>query len=235
MGQQVRLVKPGEVILRFVEDPLFWEGYHSAYRGEWEFLGLIVSGGMAVSMAKSLLDRFGHVYQLGLGHPLINHLRQVAREGNHVTEISASSGMHLCMELFGAILASAEAASFGRAGQLYNLAEAVEATMRQDLRKEWSVDELAEHSGISREHLTRVFTKRFGTPPHRYLVELRIQEACQRLRTTKEPVKSIVMNVGFGSHANFIRIFRRYNGVSPTTYRQRRSGLDSSNAEETIE
>jgi AraC-like DNA-binding protein len=130
----------------------------------------------------------------------------------------------LCNDLFSALLDAAESAAADRAGKLVHRADAVERTMRQDLQRDWSVEELADRHGMSREHLTRVFARRFGIPPRRYLVELRMQEACRRLRATQEPIKSIVVRLGFQSHANFVRAFRRFNGVSPTEYRLRRAG-----------
>lgn len=221
-GDPVTPVEVGQAILRFVEEPEFWESYDVSQKKPWEFLGLIVYGEVAGQIARSLIEGYGRIYDLGVAHPLIGQLRQLASEPNHVTEIAASTAHRLCMELFEALHAKAEVTALGHSLPLNTLAETVEATMRKNMRYEWTVDELAAKHDVSREHLTRVFTRRYGTPPHRYLVELRVQEACQRLRAGTESIKSIFLSLGFGSHANFIRTFRRYNGVSPTVYRQRR-------------
>ena len=221
-GVQLRRVQPGEAILRFVEESEFWESYDGRQGQPWEFLGLILNGDVATRTAAAMIAGYGHVYDLGLGHPLVRQLRQLAAEANHVREIAAAAASRLCTDLLGALHASAEASLLGRLERLNNLAERVEATMRGDLRHEWSVDELADRHDVSREHLTRSFARRYGTPPHRYLVELRVQEACQRLRSTADPVKSIAIGLGFRSHANFIRIFKRYNNTSPSLYRERR-------------
>jgi AraC-like DNA-binding protein len=224
-NHQQRLVKPGEVILRFVQDTDFWESYYAGHRGNWEFIGMILTGGVAAQTARTLINQFGRIYDLGRDHPIIKQLCQVVTEPNHVTEIAASSAFRLCNDLFSAMLDVGETSMSDRSGQIVNLAESVESTIRRDLKRDWSVDELAERHGISREHLTRIFTRRFGIPPRRYLTELRIQEACRRLRTTSESVKSIVMGLGFQSHANFIRTFKRFNNLSPTQYRQRQFDL----------
>ena len=222
-GAQLRRVRPGEAILRFVEEPEYFESYDPLQTEPWEFLGMILNGDVAYRTASAMIANYGRLYDLGVGHPLVRQLTQIAREPNHVREMVGSAAHRLCMELLATLHSSAEAATLGRAGQFNVLAERVEAKMRGDLHHDWSVDELAAIHDVSREHLTRIFAHYYGTPPHRYLVELRVQEACQRLRVSAEPVKSIAMALGFGSHANFIRIFRRYNGVSPTVYRQRRT------------
>ena len=221
-GTQLRRIQPGEAILRLVEEPEFWEAFDGRQSQPWEFIGLIISGDIATRAARSLIAAYGRVYELGLNHAMVRQLRQLAREANHVREIAASTAGRLCTDLLATLHAVAESSLLGRIEHLNNLAERVELTMRENLRREWSVDDLAAFHDVSREHLTRVFARRYGTPPHRYLVELRIQEACQRLRSGRDPVKSIAINLGFRSHANFIRIFKRYNGVSPTVYRERR-------------
>jgi AraC-like DNA-binding protein len=222
-SQPLRSVKSGEAILRFVQDPDIWETFHPNHQGTWEFLGLIMSGSAAASCARGLIDQFGRVYPLGTDSPLVKQLLQIASEPNHVTGLSAAQGFRLCTSVFAALLDAAEA-SVGRSTAAAHLAEKVEFLMRQDLRRDWSVEDLAERHNVSREHLTRLFTRHFGIPPHRFLIELRIQEACRRLRTTDEPVKSIVHALGFRSHANFVRTFRRFNNMSPTEYRQRDTG-----------
>ncbi|HRK29887.1 MAG TPA: AraC family transcriptional regulator [Tepidisphaeraceae bacterium] len=222
-NQQGRLVKPGEAILRFVEDDSdFWEGYHAAFRGKWEFIGLIISGRIAVQTARVLIEEFGRIYPVGLDHPIIRQASQYAAEPNHITEMTGANASRFCNDVFGALLDAAESSAADRAGRFVNRADAIEATMRQDLKRDWSVEELADRHGISREHLTRLFTRRFGIPPRRYLVELRMQEACRLLRTTQDSIKSVVTRLGFQNHANFVRAFRRLNGVAPTEYRSRR-------------
>jgi AraC-like DNA-binding protein len=223
-NQQVRLVKPGEAILRFVEDdPDFWEGYHSSFRGKWEFIGLIISGEIAAQTARAIIGEYGRIFDVGVDHTIIRQAKQYAAEPNHITEMTGANASRFCNEVFGALLEAAESSAADRAGRLVNRADAIEVTMRQDLKRDWSVEELAERHGISREHLTRLFTRRFGIPPRRYLVELRMQEACRLLRTTHDSVKSIVNRLGFQNHASFVRAFRRFNGVAPTEYRLRRS------------
>jgi AraC-like DNA-binding protein len=227
VNSQRRAVQPGEAILRFVHDDQIWESYHPNHRGEWEFLGLIFSGAAAVWAVKAMMVRFGRIYPLGVDHPIIRRLMRLVQERDIVTEITASAGVKLVNDVLQALLEAAEASLLERSERITDLAEAVESTMRADLRRDWSVELLARQHGVSREHLTRVFTRRFGLSPHRYLMELRVQEACRRLRSTHDPIKSILMELGFASHASFIRTFRRYIHVSPTAYRERGLAQDA--------
>jgi AraC-like DNA-binding protein len=222
-AQQKRMLKAGSVILRFVEDTELWEGYHPSHRGDWEFLGLIFTGQSGVEAARALMERYGRVYQLGLDHLIIKRLMNLARQSETVTEVTASAGARLVNDVLLALLESAEATELERDGHLINLAESVENTLRSDLRREWSVAQLASLHRVTREHLTRTFTRRYGISPHRYLVQLRVNEACRMLRTTDASIKRIMLDLGFGSHASFVRTFRRYTHSSPTAYRQQES------------
>lgn len=222
VGTQKRALEPGETVLRMVEDPDIWEGYHPAHRGTWEFLGFIFSGQSAVSAARALMARFGRVYPLTTDHPVVRRMAHLLRDKHVVTEMSVAAGVKMVNDVLQALLEAAEAYTAERSGRVTDLAEAVESQIRSDLKKNWSVENLARQHGVSREHLTRVFTRRYGAPPYHYLLELRVQEACRRLRDTTEPVKTIMFDLGFSSHASFIRTFRRYIHVSPTAYRERR-------------
>jgi AraC-like DNA-binding protein len=221
MGSQKRALEPGDVILRMVEDTELWEGYHPNHRGTWEFLGLIFSGESSVIAAKALMARYGRVYPLSTDHPLIRRLTHLLRDSHVVLEMSVAAGVKLVNDVLLALLEAAEAHVQKRSGRVTDLAEAVESQIRSDLKRNWSVENLARQHGVSREHLTRVFTRRFGAAPYHYLLELRVQEACRRLRETTDPIKTIMLDLGFSSHASFIRTFRRYIHVSPTAYRER--------------
>jgi AraC family transcriptional regulator len=167
------------------------------------------------------MARYGRVYPLSVEHPIVRRLQQLVRGKDIVTEITAGAGVKLVNDVLQALLEAAEAATLERSGRVSDLAEAVESTLRADLRRSWSVEQLAEKHGVSREHLTRVFSRRFGLAPYRYLMELRVQEACRRLRNSNDPIKTIMLDLGFTSHASFVRTFRRYIHVSPTAYRER--------------
>lgn len=221
LNTQKRALQPGETVLRMVEDTEVWEGYHPSHRGAWEFLGLIFAGEAAVRAARALMARYGRIYPLSIEHPIIRRLLQLVRDKDIVMEISASAGVKLINDVLQALLEAAEASTLERSGRVSDLADAVETTLRSDLRRNWSVEKLARIHGVSREHLTRVFSRRFGLAPYRYLMELRVQEACRRLRNSDDPIKTIMLDLGFASHASFIRTFRRYIHVSPTAYRER--------------
>jgi AraC-like DNA-binding protein len=80
--------------------------------------------------------------------------------------------------------------------------------------------ELASESGLSRAHLARQFAELFGTPPHQYLVRLRIEHA-KRALAGGERVTDVCFDLGFASLGTFSSSFHRYAGMSPRVWQQR--------------
>ena len=217
---QPRRLRPGEVILRFVQEPEFWESFDGRQRKKWEFLGLILNGEVAATAAAALIGQFGRIYDLGVKHRLVRRLREMAAEPSHVTEMSGTDAMLLSNAIFAALYEAADAGA--NKYRSVELAVAAETLMRDEIARDWTVADLAERLDVSREHLTRAFTGRHGVPPHRFLIELRIQEACRRLRSSDEPIKAIFHALGFKSHTSFSRAFRRYHQLSAGDYREQR-------------
>ncbi len=78
--------------------------------------------------------------------------------------------------------------------------------------------EAAATVGASPTHLVRAFTRRYGLPPHRYLVGRRIDLA-RRLLLEGMPPAEVAASAGFYDQAHLTRHFRRYLGVGPSRFR----------------
>jgi AraC-like DNA-binding protein len=97
-------------------------------------------------------------------------------------------------------------------------AEALRAAIDADPGRRVTLDGLAAELGWSPTHLVRSFTRRFGLPPHRYLIGRRIEEARRQLLDGLPPAE-VAVNVGFHDQAHLGRHFKRHLGVSPGRYR----------------
>jgi AraC-like DNA-binding protein len=87
--------------------------------------------------------------------------------------------------------------------------------------EEWPVRRLARVSGVSEAHFARSFKDAFGTPPHRYLLTRRIEQAKTLLRDTDLPIIEIAFQTGWQSLGTFGRTFRDVTGESPGELRAR--------------
>lgn len=86
------------------------------------------------------------------------------------------------------------------------------------------VAELARAAHSSPAHFSRRFAGKFGSPPHRYLLERRIERAKHLLATTDASVLEIALRVGFGGAPSFCTAFKRVTGTTPSAHRRLASG-----------
>ena len=82
------------------------------------------------------------------------------------------------------------------------------------------LSELAVIAGCSLQHFKRGFKNSTGTPPHRYLLELRIKRAQALLAAEKLALAKIALECGFSSQPHFTSSFRKYTGFSPARWRR---------------
>ena len=85
-----------------------------------------------------------------------------------------------------------------------------------------TVEDIAQHVGVNRSHLFRIFKKAVGMPPQRYLLEYKLQRAAELLSRTELRVAEVMYSCGFSDPANFSRLFKRRFGTPPAEYRQSR-------------
>lgn len=86
--------------------------------------------------------------------------------------------------------------------------------------RDWTVDELANRSRVSRTVLTERFKRFLDAPPMNYLGHWRLRLAAQRLKSTDLPVKTIADDCNYESVAAFSRAFKRHFGHPPGDWRR---------------
>ena len=84
-----------------------------------------------------------------------------------------------------------------------------------------TLEEIAREAAMSRFHFIRQFTSLFGTTPHQYRIQTRIDRAKYRLAIGHESVTDICMNLGGSSLGSFSAHFAQRAGMPPSQYRQR--------------
>lgn len=84
-----------------------------------------------------------------------------------------------------------------------------------------SLDELAEHVGLSRFHFARSFQAAAGESPMRFIRRMRVDAARTLLLTTPLPLKTIATHVGFADEYHLSHVFRKMTGSNPRQFRMR--------------
>lgn len=99
------------------------------------------------------------------------------------------------------------------------LVEAV-SLMEANLEEPMSLDELAQHVGLSRRQLERLFQKHLNCVPTRYYLELRLARARQLLLQTSMSIVDVAFACGFVSAPHFSKCYRDFYGIPPRDERR---------------
>ena len=82
-----------------------------------------------------------------------------------------------------------------------------------------TMDDLCGAAGVSKQHLCLLFRNTLNMRPMEYTAKRRIQEAKALLMGTDKSIEEISEEVGFGSESYFCKLFKRYEGITPTDFR----------------
>lgn len=92
--------------------------------------------------------------------------------------------------------------------------------MEENLSSQLRLERLAAEAGLSPFHFSRVFAATFGSPPHRYLRDMRARRAKRLLADRRLSLAEIATAVGFRDQARFTTAFGASTGVAPGAYRK---------------
>jgi AraC family transcriptional regulator len=94
--------------------------------------------------------------------------------------------------------------------------------LQECLHDNLSLADLSSEVGLSPFHFSRMFKRSFGLAPHRYLIRLRVERACELLESTGLSVTEIALDVGYESSQSLARVFGTEMGMSPAAWRRER-------------
>ena len=91
--------------------------------------------------------------------------------------------------------------------------------IEEHLAEDLSLADLAEVVHLSPYHFARLFKESMGIPPHRYVIQCRVERARLLLSTTNWSLSSIAYTVGFAHESHLALHFKRLTGLTPRSYR----------------
>lgn len=92
--------------------------------------------------------------------------------------------------------------------------------IRANISMDLSIQDVAQHFEVSNAYLTQQFKKDLNITPLQHLLGLKIQAAKVLLIKTNLPVYEISENSYFKNEKNFIRVFKKHTGITPSNYRR---------------
>lgn len=161
----------------------------------WKFAWLNIYGELGISLCRQFRNQFGPVMPLPKPSPagsIFLRLTQLANAAKLPDPYETSAmGYRLLMEW-----------SRQLTRPLYQRSDPIQvatAICASRFREPWGVKELADQTGLSREHFTRIFTQRTGQSPAGYLRRLRVDAAKEMIQSQNFPLTEVALRCGFSS------------------------------------
>lgn len=84
-----------------------------------------------------------------------------------------------------------------------------------------TMEQLCAEAGVSKQHLCRLFQTALSARPMEYIAKRRIQAAKELLSDTDRSIEDIALETGFCTGSYFTKLFGRYEGMTPSQFRNR--------------
>lgn len=91
--------------------------------------------------------------------------------------------------------------------------------IEKHLSYEIKLGTLASGACMSKYHFCRLFKKRVGMSPIRFVTYMRILKAKELLRKGNVTISSVAIDVGFNDLSSFISQFKKFTGMTPNIYK----------------
>jgi AraC-like DNA-binding protein len=92
--------------------------------------------------------------------------------------------------------------------------------IRIHMSEDISVTDVAEKFSYNKDYLSRFFKKKTGFHLQEYIHLMKLSKARDLLTCSTRSIKYISEKVGFNDEKYFMRLFKRYENMTPTEYRQ---------------
>jgi AraC-like DNA-binding protein len=206
----------------FIIPPGIPHAYHSDEQNPWSIYWIHFSGPKASSFAKFACQSIS--IERGKSSRISDRLdlfSEIFRNLDRGFSIETLEYINLCLSH---LLASFSSISQFRLikdfGEKDPVAQSINF-MLENLTRRLKLGEIAQETGLSASHYSRLFQNRTGHSPIDYFIQLKIQRACRLLDNSGWMIADVSREMGFDDQFYFSRVFRKVMGMSPGEYRKR--------------
>lgn len=92
--------------------------------------------------------------------------------------------------------------------------------IEKNYSRKMKIQDMADHIGLHRSYLYTLFKQELHRSPQEYLIQFRINKACELMKKEELPIGYIAHSVGYEDPLLFSKVFKKVMGKSPSQYRQ---------------
>jgi len=209
------IVKPGKRVQTFARETLLLS---VAFEARWpdgshlfdEGLSLVVDAADAPSLERKAVPL---LQSMKVVNPDTWDARAHRVDLNHFLLLER----RLCdwLQALAEVLHAHGIAHSGQTGMDERVSQAVDLLNACDRGEHVDLEAIAARSGVSLNHLTRLFRQALQTTPHEYWDRLRLEYARGRLAQPASRVKEVAIELGFKNLSHFSKWFKHHTGKSP--------------------
>lgn len=214
VGDKYYRVGPGYGFINIVNRADSGYRYPPDADERWEFVTLCFEGGNVREVFGELIKRRGPVFRVADRLP--EYMRMAAdieARPAYIYSQNESNGYYvrLLRDLVGS----------DSGGDLSDgLIETVHTLTDELLTDGVNVAEIAYRTGMSREHLSRLYKKRTGRTLQSYIISRQVERVCRLLSDPGVTVAEAARLMRMDYPSNLTAFFKRYTGMTPTAYRE---------------
>lgn len=99
--------------------------------------------------------------------------------------------------------------------------EAMMKRIRENLAEKYTLADMATECCLSEVYFSNLFKKVSGMSPTNYIVQVRMEKACELMSSTEWRMVKIARQVGYSDYQYFTKVFKKVIGQTPGEYRER--------------
>ena len=149
------------------------------------------------------------------------HLYRFDSRKDYLREVLEMKGYELLKKWFMDKMRNAAATMVkGSEDHTNDLIRQAQEYIDSHFHKDMSLDDISRELNISPYYFSKLFKEETGENFVEYVTGRRMERAKQLLKIPDKSIKEICAEVGYSDPNYFSRIFRKYQGVSPTEYKE---------------
>jgi len=206
--------KPNTLMIWEPHQPHWYGNRDSEWNHSWIHLGgncterLVKESGIAVNIPQPIFNSYGFVRFIQI---VLDEITGYVIPDPEILECA----LKMCLRDF------IRQTQDDGAGTIPDQFLAVKNMLESRFQEQFTLNQLARSTNLSKPQFCARFKAHFGTSAIDYLIRIRMEHASFLLRDINMSVKEMAQAVGYDDIYYFSKLFKKYFGMSPRSYRSR--------------